>query len=146
MRNRAKCKLCKNIIESKHLHDYVTCPCGEISIDGGSGGGYIRSSARDPNNLVYVDDEDNEILIQSGCKPDEEVKSEEISSKPTKKEMMDMLHDMAMNIEKLPDHAKFTSVTHVDFQMLILLLESILRRYEEDNKKEVFKEKMQMSI
>ena len=36
MRNRAKCKLCKNIIESKYEGDNVHCECGEISIDGGN--------------------------------------------------------------------------------------------------------------
>lgn len=35
MRNIAKCKKCGDIIESKHRHDFVTCKCGAISIDGG---------------------------------------------------------------------------------------------------------------
>lgn len=33
--NRAKCLLCNDIITSKHSHDYVTCKCGNLSIDGG---------------------------------------------------------------------------------------------------------------
>lgn len=35
LRNRARCKLCGSIIESKHVHDFVTCGCGAISVDGG---------------------------------------------------------------------------------------------------------------
>ena len=35
-RNRAKCKKCGTIIESKHVHDWVTCKCKGIFIDGGT--------------------------------------------------------------------------------------------------------------
>lgn len=34
--NKIKCKLCGDIIESKHRHDFVTCKCGKISVDGGN--------------------------------------------------------------------------------------------------------------
>ena len=40
MRNQAKCKKCKQIIESKTRHDFVSCKCGAISVDGGHD--YIR--------------------------------------------------------------------------------------------------------
>lgn len=33
--NKAKCRKCEDIIESKHVHDFVTCKCGAISVDGG---------------------------------------------------------------------------------------------------------------
>ena len=33
--NRMQCKICGDIIESKHRHDFVTCKCGNLSIDGG---------------------------------------------------------------------------------------------------------------
>lgn len=35
IRNAIKCKHCGNIIESKYRHDFVTCSCGKVSIDGG---------------------------------------------------------------------------------------------------------------
>lgn len=35
MRNRIQCLLCKEIIESKSVHDFVTCSCGNVSVDGG---------------------------------------------------------------------------------------------------------------
>jgi len=34
-RNRAKCKKCGDVIESEYRHDFVTCTCGAISVDGG---------------------------------------------------------------------------------------------------------------
>lgn len=57
---RAKCKLCNDIIESKHRHDYVTCSCGEISVDGGQD--YFRARFNNPENFLCVDDEGNEII------------------------------------------------------------------------------------
>jgi len=33
--NKARCTVCGDIIESKHRHDYVSCKCGAISVDGG---------------------------------------------------------------------------------------------------------------
>jgi len=35
IKNAAKCFNCNHIIESKHRHDFVTCPCGNLSVDGG---------------------------------------------------------------------------------------------------------------
>ena len=33
--NKARCKICGDIIESVHVHDYKTCKCGKIAVDGG---------------------------------------------------------------------------------------------------------------
>lgn len=35
LRNAARCLKCNEVIESKHRHDFVTCSCGNISVDGG---------------------------------------------------------------------------------------------------------------
>lgn len=35
IRNAARCKKCGDVIESKHRHDFVTCSCGALSVDGG---------------------------------------------------------------------------------------------------------------
>lgn len=35
IRNAAKCKKCGDEIESTHTHNFVTCSCGAIAIDGG---------------------------------------------------------------------------------------------------------------
>ena len=33
--NKAKCLICDDMIESTHRHDFVTCSCGNLSVDGG---------------------------------------------------------------------------------------------------------------
>lgn len=35
IKNMIRCKKCGDIIESRHRHDFVTCSCGEVSVDGG---------------------------------------------------------------------------------------------------------------
>lgn len=35
IKNAAQCAKCQDIIVSKHRHDFVTCKCESISIDGG---------------------------------------------------------------------------------------------------------------
>jgi hypothetical protein len=34
-RNAAQCAKCSTIIESKNRHDFVSCQCGSIFVDGG---------------------------------------------------------------------------------------------------------------
>ena len=33
--NKIQCNKCKDIIESKHVHDFKWCSCKSISVDGG---------------------------------------------------------------------------------------------------------------
>jgi hypothetical protein len=33
--NKAQCRACGDIIESKSVHDFVSCDCGAIFVDGG---------------------------------------------------------------------------------------------------------------
>ena len=35
-RNSAECLKCGDKIESRHVHDFVSCSCGNIGVDGGS--------------------------------------------------------------------------------------------------------------
>jgi len=35
LRNSAYCKKCKTHIQSRNTHEYTTCKCGEVSVDGG---------------------------------------------------------------------------------------------------------------
>lgn len=39
-RNVIKCRHCGDVIESKTVHDFVTCSCGKVSVDGGKD--YLR--------------------------------------------------------------------------------------------------------
>jgi len=54
-RNRAQCRKCKDIIESKHVHDFVTCKCGAISVDGGQD--YIKRSGNPKDFMEVKEDE-----------------------------------------------------------------------------------------
>ena len=46
-----KCKLCGEVIESKHVHDFVQCKCGACAVDGGHD--YLRRRFRDKD--CYID-------------------------------------------------------------------------------------------
>ena len=50
IRNSAKCLKCCDEIESKHRHDFVTCQCGAISVDGGKE--YFKRSAADMSLFI----------------------------------------------------------------------------------------------
>lgn len=119
MKNRAKCRLCNDLIESVHRHDYVTCGCGEISIDGGSGGGYIRCRANDPNNLIRLDDEDNEILPQ--------VRGGTDSTESPKQDRLAELNAMIQRIESLPPQSLYAPINHSDYASLLRVLADIFR-------------------
>lgn len=43
-RNRARCRKCGDIIESRYRHDFVTCKCEAVSVDGGRD--YFRRCGR----------------------------------------------------------------------------------------------------
>lgn len=47
--------------------------------------------------------------------------------KPTKKELLEMLKEMADNIERLPVNAQLNPITHYDFWSLIALLSEVFK-------------------
>lgn len=47
--NAAKCLECNTIIRSSHVHDFRTCVCGNVSVDGGTE--YIRRCYRDYDKI-----------------------------------------------------------------------------------------------
>lgn len=40
LRNRIRCKHCGVVVESRSVHDFRYCPCGKVSVDGGTD--YLR--------------------------------------------------------------------------------------------------------
>jgi hypothetical protein len=50
IRNRCKCNKCKDIIESKHRHDFVRCKCGAIFTDGGTD--YIHRGYQSKDDII----------------------------------------------------------------------------------------------
>jgi hypothetical protein len=49
--NKAKCRLCREIIESRYRHDFVECKCRAIFVDGGKD--YLRRGG-DPENIIEL--------------------------------------------------------------------------------------------
>ncbi len=59
-KNWAKCRLCDDVIESVHRHDFQTCKCGEIFIDGGND--YQRYGCMTSmENIAILDESGNEV-------------------------------------------------------------------------------------
>ena len=46
-KNSIRCKLCGDVIESKHVHDFVWCSCGACAVDGGHE--YFRGCFKSPD-------------------------------------------------------------------------------------------------
>lgn len=129
MRNRAKCKLCGDILESFHRHDWVTCKCGEISIDGG--GDVFHCEAKSFDNFLRVDDMGNEIIPKvinksSPVQESSENKEHSTHQPMSYKEKVDMLHSMIKNMEDLPTHVMSSPINHYDFYSYMLLVANIL--------------------
>ena len=45
IRNRARCKICGDVVESMYRHDFRACCCGNLHVDGGRD--YIRRTHRE---------------------------------------------------------------------------------------------------
>jgi hypothetical protein len=58
IRNRAQCRLCGDVVESKHRWDFVWCQCGEIAVDGGDA--YIKRTAKNFDNLIELSETEEE--------------------------------------------------------------------------------------
>lgn len=66
LKNAIRCKKCGDIIESKTVHNMVSCKCGCCSVDGGKQ--YIKriftnSIEEDYEELSEFEDKDNNIDI-----------------------------------------------------------------------------------
>ena len=48
--NKAQCLECGEIVESKSHHDFVSCLCGNLSVDGGKA--YLKRSIRNPKGYT----------------------------------------------------------------------------------------------
>ena len=47
--NRARCLECGEEVASRYRHDFVTCECGAMSVDGGRD--YLKRCAKDLNKI-----------------------------------------------------------------------------------------------
>jgi hypothetical protein len=125
MKNRAKCKLCFDILESFHLHDYVSCKCGEISISGGSD--KLECSAKDWNNFLRIDDQGNEVVVKIKNSVEPVAPTNGDPPIMTKADKIDMLEAMIKNIENLPKEAMLQPINHFDLYSFMIVVLSICK-------------------
>lgn len=52
IRNRVQCIHCNDVIESKHSHDFQTCSCGRVSVDGGRD--YLKRSCDSQDDYIEL--------------------------------------------------------------------------------------------
>ena len=89
MRNRAKCLKCKDVIESRHKHEFVRCHCEAIAVDGGT---EFWRSLGDPKDFCRLDDEGN------AWKPVEEPKT--LDWHDCEQEMFEEIKNRLIRIEE----------------------------------------------
>ncbi len=123
MINRAKCKLCNKIIEISNNEGWISCNCGEISIN--IKDGKKTAIIKHEGSLVEVDDEGNEIIL--------ELKDElnpDVSEKPKKDELIKLLDKMIKDIENLPPNAMSTYISQYDMMSALMLVSEIFKSKE----------------
>lgn len=129
MRNRAKCGLCGDILESFHRHDWVKCKCGEISIDGGND--YFKCSANNFKNFIRLNDDDSEVPVEfvEPTQEKEDVKDSPVDEpyRITKKDLLDELDRMIKNYESLPQRAMEQPINHYDLVSVLLLASALFK-------------------
>ena len=131
MKNKAKCKLCNDILESFHRFDYVQCKCGEIAIDGGNE--ILNCYAKDFTNFLRVDNKGNEIITTVVDKKlNHPIEDGHLSmAAPTKEEKIEMLEMMVNNIENLPKEAMSSYINHYDLYSALATILSVLKHKDE---------------
>lgn len=133
MKNRAKCRLCSDIIESKEAHDHIICGCGEIAIEGG--GQFFRQMAKKKENFIRLKDDNTELLVPDKVTTPTQTIIEELKMPtPTYEELFQILVDKSNAIEAMPDHAMHIAINHYDYGSLLLLLVALFKeRCAKDN-------------
>lgn len=58
--NKCQCRQCRDIIESKHVHDFVRCSCGAIFTDGGLE--YLRRGFTNADDIIDMSETTIEIV------------------------------------------------------------------------------------
>ncbi len=51
-KNIIQCKLCGDVIESKTVHDFVSCKCKSCFVDGGKE--YVRYGAKNLDDVIVL--------------------------------------------------------------------------------------------
>lgn len=115
----AKCKLCQSILNPRE-GDYITCRCGEITLDGLKKAVVCEKSIE---NYIEIDDNGNE--IKEGSDKKESIES--LYKKPCKQDLFVMLDEMIDGIERLPTAGLYAPCTNQDLVSALILISACLR-------------------
>lgn len=127
MKNRAKCKLCEDIIESLNDQDYQLCRCGEIFVDGGK---QLLCGANDWSNFIRIDDAGNEIVPT--IEETEEVSIEtEISPIERREKLLSMFKNLIDSFDNLPTNGRVAPITHYDLQSALVIIYELIKDIHE---------------
>lgn len=127
MRNRAKCGLCKEALESFTEFDYVTCKCGEISICGGNL--RLETSAKDYKNFIRLEEDGSEIPVKFVTDHTDEIEAgaeEEIPLKLDAAQKGKLIDDMLSYYDRMPAHAMTSPANQYDMKAVFLLMKQLL--------------------
>ena len=136
MRNRAKCKLCASVIESHHRYDWVGCQCGEITVSGGND--KYECSAKNWDNFLRVDDQDNVIVPKVVSNDAKEAVKLQLSDNSvilqsnaiSYAEKLSMLKEMVKNLDDLPQEIMMQPINHYDFYSFVAVIISLLEQVD----------------
>lgn len=84
----------------------------------------MRCFSNSWDNFVRVDDEGNEIVPEI---IDDFIPVEERRSKPSKKELLEMLDSLITSYEKLPSSALSSPASNSDLHSALLILSSLIK-------------------
>lgn len=150
MRNRGKCKLCKDVLESFHEFDRVECSCGEVSITGGQVKFLVF--AKDFANFLRIDDQDKEIsvkirekdemeLLECGASIDSDSGDnnngnvdldgkgigEDLRPAFTRDELVATVDHLISYIDGLDSHRQLQPVSQIDLKGILSLIRDVLQ-------------------
>lgn len=111
IRNAAKCLGCGDVIESKHVHNFVTCSCGKLSVDGGRE--YLRRCFAEYDgyediSIVEEENEEVEDMNKLRRKQIADIVSKLTSLSESISELMEEEEDC---MDNLPDNMQGSSLT-----------------------------------
>ncbi len=131
--NKAKCRLCNDIIESHHQYDYVKCSCGEIALDGGPQGLWCITSNWE--NFIRIDEYGNEreVILKNAEDQEEQVETQteppadQALGQPHKENALILLYEMIKNYESLPQGAMHAPASNADLLSVLYMLGALFK-------------------
>lgn len=120
MLTRAKCKLCNKVIDIVSKDDWISCDCGEIMVK--LVNSVMTVMSKHEGNLFSVDDQGNEILVQTIDPP-----ISNVIEKPNRDDLIKMLDKMIKDIEDLPSQAMTTYISQYDLMSALMLVSELFK-------------------